>query len=60
MRRNPLIVTTFGAVVGGLGEQALAVIRAFKSPLNAPTESDVVLTLRRRDGETALLLHGEV
>lgn len=46
--------------MGGFGEQALAVIGAFESPLDAPTESDVVLALRGRDGETALLLHGEV
>lgn len=52
--------STFGAVVGGLGEQTLAVIGAFESPLDAPTEPDVVLALRGRDGETALLLHGKV
>lgn len=52
--------STFGAIVCGLSEQTLAVIGAFESPLDAPTESDVVLTLRGRDGETALLLHGQV
>lgn len=46
--------------MGGLGEQTLAVIGALESPLDAPAESDVVLTLGGRDGETALLLHGEV
>lgn len=51
---------TFCAVVGGFGEQALAVIGAFEAPLDAAAETDVVLALRRRDGEAALLLHGEV
>lgn len=61
MRRNHVErLPTFGAVVGGLSEQTLAVIGTFESPLDAPTESNVVLTLRGRDGETALLLHGQV
>lgn len=51
---------TFGAVVGGLGEQALAVIGAFEPPLDASAEPDVVFALRGRDGETALLVHGQV
>ena len=52
--------STFGAIVGGLGEQTLAVIGAFESSLYSPTETDIVLALGGRDGETALLLHGEV
>lgn len=46
--------------MGGLGEQTLAVVGAFEPPLDAPTESDIVFALRGRDGETALLLHGQV
>lgn len=53
-------VRTFGAVVGGLGEQALAVIGAFEAPLDSSAEPDVVFALRGRDGETALLVHGQV
>lgn len=51
---------TFGAVVGGLGEETLAVIGAFEPPLDASAEPDVVFALRGRDGETALLVHGQV
>lgn len=43
-------LSTFGAIVGGLGEQTLTVIRTFESPLDTSTESDVVLALRGRDG----------
>lgn len=46
--------------MGGFGEQTLAVIGAFESALDSSTEPDVVLALRGRDGETALLLHGQV
>lgn len=53
-------LSTFGAILGGLSEQPLAVVGPLKSPLDAPTESNVVLALRGRDGETALLLHGQV
>lgn len=49
---------TFGAILGGLSEQPLALVGALKSPLDAPTESNVVLALRGRDGKTALVLHG--
>ena len=51
---------TFGAVLGGLCEQSLSVIGAFKATLNASAETHVVLTLGRRDGETTLLVKGEV
>lgn len=51
---------TFGAILGGLGEQPLAVVGALESPLDAPTEPHVVLALRGRDGEAAFLLHGQV
>lgn len=52
--------TTFGAIVGGLSEQTFTVIGPLETPLDAPTESDVVLTFRGRDGETVLFLHGQV
>lgn len=51
---------TFGAVVCGLGEQTLAVIGSFEPPLDASTEPNIVFTLRGRDGETAVLIHGQV
>lgn len=46
--------------MGGLSEQTLAVVGALEPPLDAPTKSDIVFTLRGWDGETALLLHGQV
>lgn len=49
---------TFSAILGGLSEQPFAVVGALKSPLDPPAESNIVLALRGRDGETALLLHG--
>lgn len=52
--------TTFGAIVGGLSEQSFTVIGSLETPLDAPTESDVVLAFRGRDGETVLFLHGQV
>lgn len=55
-----MLSPTFGTIVGGLSEKSLAVIRAFEAPLDASTEANIVLTLRGRNGETALLLHGEV
>lgn len=55
-----MLLCTFGAVVGGLGEETLAVIGAFEPPLYATAEPDVVLALRGRDGEAALLVHGQV
>ena len=51
---------TFGAVVGGLREQPLALIGPFEAALDTPPETDVVLALGGGDGETTLLLHGEV
>lgn len=47
---------TFGAILDRFGEQPLAVIGAFEAALDASTETHVVLALRGRDGQTALLL----